>query len=182
MTVAVAIGATLFEVIGEALNPALPFPQGDRVVSIEYATERASIPEQARIDDFTEWRNALKSIHQLGAFRTVQRNLATATTYPEPARVAEITASAFAIAQTPPHLGRYLVPDDERDGAARVLVVGYQEWRRRFGGDPSLIGSIVTVNTIPHTVVGVMPPGFAFPVRHQYWVALQEQPGSIRRQ
>ncbi len=182
MTVAVAIGATLFEVISEALNPALPFPQGERVVSIEYATERASIPEQARIDDFTEWRSGLKSVQQLGAFRTVQRNLATATTYPEPARVAEITASAFAIAQTPPYLGRYLVPDDERDGAARVLVIGYQEWQRRFGGDPSIVGGTVTVNTVPHTVVGVMPPAFAFPVRHQYWVALQEQPGSIRRQ
>jgi putative ABC transport system permease protein len=182
MSVAVAIGATLFEVIGEALNPALPFPQGERVVAIEYATERASVPEQARIDEFVEWRGAVKSIQPLGAFRTVQRNLATATSYPEPARVAEITASAFAIAHTPPHLGRHLVPDDERAGAPRVLIIGYQEWQRRFGGDASIVGGTVTLNAVPHTVVGVMPPGFAFPVRHQYWIALQEQPGSIRRQ
>ena len=182
MTVAVAIGATLFEVITEMLTPALPFPQGERVVSIEFGTERASIPEQARIHEFLEWREGMKSVQQLGAFRTVQRNLATATSYPEPARIAEITASAFTIAQVPPHLGRYLVPDDERSGAARVLVIGHQEWQRRFGGDPSIVGSMVTVNTVPHTVVGVMPPGFLFPFRHQYWMALQEQPAATRRQ
>ena len=180
MAVAVAVGATLFEVISEALTPALPFPGGDRVVSLEYATDRASIPEQARIDDFIDWRDNVKSVQQLGAFRTVQRNLSTATTYPEPARIAEITASAFTIAQTPSHLGRYLVPDDERDGAARVLLIGYQEWQRRFAGNPAIVGSIVSVNTEPHTVVGVMPPGFAFPVNHQFWMPLQEKPGTAR--
>src|SRR5688500_15212015 len=182
MTVAVAIGATLFEVISEALTPALPFPQGERVVSIEFATERVSVPAQARIHDFIDWRSELKSIEHLGAFRTVERNLATAASYPEPARVAEITASAFAIAQTPPHLGRYVVPDDEREAAAPVIVIGYQEWQRRFRGDPSIVGGTITVDTVAHTVVGVMPPGFAFPFQHQYWVALREQPAAVRRQ
>ena len=180
MAVAVAVGATLFEVISEALTPALPFPGGDRVVSLEYATDRASVPEQARIDDFIDWRDHVKSVQQLGAFRTVQRNLSTATTYPEPARIAEITASAFGIAQTPPHLGRYLVPGDERESAANVLLIGYQEWQRRFGGNPAIVGTIVTVNTEPHTVVGVMPPGFAFPVNHQFWMPLRQQPGTAR--
>jgi predicted permease len=182
MTVAVAIGATLFEVISEVLTPALPFPQGERIVSIEFATERPSIPEQARIDDFLDWRSGLKSVEHLGAFRTTERNLATAASYPEPARVAEITASAFTIAQTPPHLGRYIVPDDERESAAPVIVIGYQEWHRRFRGDPSIVGATITVNTVAHTVIGVMPSGFAFPFRHQYWVALREQPAPVRRQ
>src|SRR5688500_17738264 len=93
MAVAVAVGATLFEVISEALTPALPFSQGERVVSIEFAHERASVPAQARIHDFVDWRNELKSLEQLGAFRTIERNLATATSYPEPVRVAEISAS-----------------------------------------------------------------------------------------
>src|SRR5687767_7137240 len=73
LTVAVAIGATLFEVISEMLTPALPYPQGERVVSIEFATERASVPDQARMHEFVDWRDGLKSVQQLGAFRTVQR-------------------------------------------------------------------------------------------------------------
>ena len=181
MTVAVAIGATLFEVISEALTPALPYPQGERIVSVEFATEQASVPAQARIDDFIDWRNELKTIEQLGAFRTVERNLATATSYPEPARIAEISASAFTIAQTPPHLGRYVVPDDERESADPILVIGYQEWHRRFRGDQAIVGTTVTVNTVAHTVVGVMPPGFGFPFRHQYWVPLRERPAPTRR-
>ncbi len=182
MTVAVAIGATAFEVIAEALTPALPFPRGERVMSIEFATERVSVPEQARLHDFLDWRAQVTSLELMSAFRTVQRNLATAGSYPEPARIAEITGAAFAIAQTPPHLGRFVLPDDERLGAPPVLLIGYEEWQRRFGGDPSIVGSMVTLNTIPHTVIGVMPPRFAFPFRHQYWVALQEEAAPIRRQ
>ena len=85
------------------------------MVSIEFATERASVPEKAGVHDFDEWRSGLQSIGHLGAYRTVQQNLATAETYPEPVRIAEITAAAFALAGTPPQLGRYLLPDDERD-------------------------------------------------------------------
>ncbi len=181
MTVTIAIGATSFEIISEALNPALPFEDGDRVVSIEYATELASVPEKPDLHDFADWRADASSIRQLGAFRTVQHNLATSNTYPDPVTVAEITASAFTIARTPPHLGRYLLPDDEHDGAERVLAIGYSEWQRRFGGDPAIVGKEISLNTVPYTIVGVMPQGFAFPINHQYWIALQGNPDRFER-
>jgi len=181
MTVAIAIGATAFELISQFLQRSLPFENGARVVSIEFATERASVPEKPGVHEFFEWRVDVDSIQQLGAFRTVQQNLATANTYPEPVRIAEITASAFTIARTPPHLGRYIVPDDEREGADRVMVIGYQEWQRRFAGDPAVVGRSVTLNTVPHSVVGVMPEGFAFPINHQFWIPLQHNPSSFQR-
>jgi len=70
-------------------------------------------------------------------------------------------------------LGRALIDDDERPGAAGVLVIGYDEWRRRFDGDPRIVGTTVRLDETPHTIVGVMPEGFAFPIRHQYWVPLR---------
>lgn len=181
MAVAIAIGAATFEVISEALDPALPIEHGERVVSIQYDTDRPGNPERPRLHDFVEWRDGLDSIQHLGAFRTVEHNLATATRYPEPVRVAEITASAFTLTRTPPQLGRYLLPDDEREGAARVVVIGHREWQTRFAGDPAIVGSTVTLNTVPHTVIGVMPAGFAFPIDHQFWAPLVENPSRYDR-
>jgi putative ABC transport system permease protein len=181
MTVAIAIGAAAFEVISQSLNPALPFENGHRVVSIEFATERPSVPEKAGVHDFDEWRSGLQSIGHVGAYRTVQKNLATAETYPEPVRIAEITAAAFALARTPPQLGRYLLPDDERDTGTSVVVIGYREWHRRFGGNPAIVGRTVTLNAVPHVVVGVMPEGFAFPLNHQFWIPLRANPAQYQR-
>jgi predicted permease len=54
-----------------------------------------------------------------------------------------------------------------------VLVIGYKEWQRRFGGDPAILGTTVRLDETVHTIVGVMPEGFAFPLGHQYWVPLR---------
>lgn len=181
MTVAIGIGATAFELISQFLQGSLPFENGDRVVSVEFATDRASVPEKAGIHEFDEWRSGVESIEHLGAYRTVQQNLATAESYPEPVRLAEMSASAFAIARTPPHLGRYLLPDDEREAAARVVVIGYHAWQRRFNSDPAIVGRTLTLNTVPHVVIGVMPEGFAFPLNHQFWIPLRENPAPYER-
>lgn len=181
MAVTIAIGAIGFELISEALDGTLPFANGDRLVSIEFATDQPSVPQKAGVHEFAEWRDALDSVDHLGAFHTVSQNLATATTHPEPVRIAVITAAAFAIAQTPPLHGRYLLPGDEREGAPPVVLIGFHEWQRRFAGDPSMVGTTVTLNTVAHTVVGVMPDGFAFPINHQYWMPLRENPARVKR-
>jgi hypothetical protein len=87
--------------------------------------------------------------------------------------VAEITASAFRVAQVAPLLGRALVADDERAGAPPVVVLGYDVWQTRFAGDPGVVGRSVQLGDAYATVVGVMPEGFAFPVAHELWTPLQ---------
>jgi putative ABC transport system permease protein len=181
MAVAIAIGAVAFELISEALTGRLPFANGDRVVSIEFATEQPTVPQKAGIHEFLEWRDALTTLEHIGAFRTASYNLAAANSDPEPVRIAQITASAFTLAQTPPLHGRYLVPDDEREGAAPVVVIGFTEWQRRFAADPSIVGTAVTLNTVAHIIVGVMPDGFAFPINHQYWTPLRDNPARYER-
>jgi putative ABC transport system permease protein len=175
MAISIAVGALAFELIAEALTATLPFAGGDRVVSIEFATDQPSVPQKAGLHEFEAWRETLNGVDQLGAFRNASYNLAFDNNYPEPIRAAAITASAFAIARTPPLHGRYLLPDDENDSAPPVVVIGFHEWQRRFGGDASIVGKVVTLNTVAHTVIGVMPDGFAFPINHQYWVPFRER-------
>jgi putative ABC transport system permease protein len=176
VAVAIAIGATCFEVITEVLNPALPLDEGERVVAVQYTTANVGSPERRVLHDFVAWRETLVSVQQLSAFRTVQHNLVSAVALPEPVKVAEMSASGFSVARTPPLAGRFLLPADEREGASPVIVIGHQVWQSRFGADPRIVGRTLTLGGIPRIVVGIMPDGFRFPFDHQYWIPLQLNP------
>lgn len=75
MAVAIALGATAFEVFNQVLNPALPFDAGDRIVALRYATPTPGSAERRVLHDFLEWRGDVRSMEQLGAFRTAHHNL-----------------------------------------------------------------------------------------------------------
>lgn len=173
MSVAIAIGAGGFGVIDSTLDPTLPLPQGERLVSVT--------TKQRSLHDFVEWRDQLESIEDLGAFNTVRRNLIIPDRGVTLVRVAEITASGFRVTRTPPALGRPLLDGDEREGAPPVLVIAYEEWHRRFDGDPDVIGRRVRLGTEVHTVVGVMPEGYRFPINDTYWVPLRLDPNDYER-
>lgn len=180
MAVAIAIGATVFEFAKEVLDPGLPLSEGDRIVSLHYAAATSSDAERSVLHDFAVWRGDLTSIEQLSAFCRAQHNLVTGNA-PEPIKVAEMTASGFAVARVAPLMGRYLLPADEREGAPPVIVIGYQAWRSRFGGDPAIVGRSLNLAGVPHEVIGVMPAGFRFPVNHEFWIPLRANPLSQRR-
>lgn len=175
MAVAIAVGAALFEVFSEMLDPALPFPGGDRVVALHVVGSDPGNPERRVVHDFAHLRGRLATVEHFGAFRDAHQNLVAAETTPEPVLVAEISASAFAIAGTPASLGRYLLPADERRSADPVVVIGHDAWQIQFGGDRHIVGRTIALGGVQRTVVGVMPKGFAFPVRHAFWAPLREE-------
>ena len=78
--------------------------------------------------------------------------------------------------RVPPLLGRYLIDADESIDAPRVVVIGEGIWASRFGRDPDIIGKQIGIGRTPHTVVGVMPEGFLFPMRDYLWLPLRANP------
>ena len=176
MAVAIALGASAFEVISVLLREDVPLPGGDRVVAVKYTTSSSASADEHVLHVFAAWRGRVRTIEQLGAFRMVEQNLIAPNAPPEPISVAEITASAFVLAGTPPLHGRYLLPSDEQEQAAPAIVIGYDAWRRKFGGDPGVVGRTVPVGGVPTTIVGIMPEGFAFPIREQFWMPLRLDP------
>jgi putative ABC transport system permease protein len=91
----------------------------------------------------------------------------------EPVPVAYMTASGFRVARVAPLLGRTLSDGDEHAAAPAVVVIGHDLWRSRFAGDPAVVGRDVRLGGVVHTVVGVMPEGFAFPLAHSMWAPLR---------
>jgi predicted permease len=181
MAVAIGIGAAGFDALSEVLDPALPLEEGARVVALRYATPTPGSAERRVLHDFMAWQREIRSVEQLGAFRTVRHNLASGGGAPGPVAVAEITASGFAVPRTPPLAGRYLLPADERPDAPPVVVIGHEAWRSRFAADPHLVGTTISLGGVQTTVVGVMPEGFAFPLSHQYWIPLRVNPLQYER-
>jgi predicted permease len=177
IAIAIALGAGWYDVSRDFFRPAIPLPQGDRIVEIEMRNPRIAGDEQRLLHDFTIWRQELESVDELGAYRTLERLLSVGRANPEPVRVAEISASAFQLVRVAPILGRPLIEADEAPGAPGVIVLGYHVWQQRFGGRADAIGQNVQLGGATSTIVGVMPEGFAFPINHRLWVPLRLRPG-----
>ncbi len=178
MAFAIFAGAGAFEFIGQVVTPSLPLPDGDRVVGIRVWDAARSRTESRVLYDLELWRGEVPGLEAVGAFRTLERNLTTADGAAEPVTAAAMEAAGFRVAGVPPLLGRWLTEEDERPGAAPVVVIGHDVWVARFGGDPDVVGTLVRLGDTPTTVVGVMPEGFGFPVAHRMWVPFDAGPAS----
>src|SRR5687768_17169910 len=182
MAVAVAIGAVSFGIIYNLVGNSIPLEDGDRIVAIQNLSGGSDNEGRAtHLHDLDVWRRELRAVEALGAYRTVDRNLITPRGRPEPVRVAEMSASGFRIARVPPLSGRYFNEDDEQRGAVPVVVIGYSVWQSRFGGERDVIGRTLQLGATQHTVIGVMPRGFAFPINNRVWTPLRLHPSDFER-
>ena len=173
MALAIAIGAGTWSVFNTYFYPELPLHEGERVVLLANWEPRQRNEEGWTIGEFVTLRDELRTVTDVGAFRTVRRNFIPATGPGEPVSLAEMSAAGFRVARVAPLLGRTLQPDDERRHAPPAVVIGHDVWTSRFGSDPAVIGKVVRLGRTDHTVVGVMPRDFGFPVSHSWWVPLR---------
>ena len=179
IAIAIALGTVYFEAIDKFQNPRIPIPGGDRLVSLHQWDASAFTSETRLMNDFATWRPEVRTIEELGAAVTFQRNLALEDGSIEPAVGAEVTASAFRIMGTPPLLGRVLTDRDELPGEPPVVVLGHALWKARFESDPGVLGRPVKLGSVNATVVGVMPEGYAFPRNHWIWAPLRADGGTL---
>jgi hypothetical protein len=172
MAFAIAVGAGAFQFITDRIHPSLPLSDGEHVIGISYWNRAENEHEVPIGHELLVWRQQLTTVEDVGGFRSLQRNLAAGQGAGEPVEVAEISAAGFRLARVPPLLGRALVDADEEPGAPPVVVLGHGVWQRHFGGDSAVVNRTVWLGGNPVTVVGVMPEGFAFPIRHSVWMPL----------
>ena len=168
IAVGIAVATTASTVVGMLMDSRLPLPEGERIVSFASYDASTNQREFRLARDYADWRR-MASMQDVGIDRTVARNLVIEGRTPEPVSVAEISPSAFRVAGVNALRGRYLIPEDEAPDAADVVVIGYDEWVRRFARDPEIVGRSVQLGPVTYHIVGVMPEGFAFPVSQSFW-------------
>jgi putative ABC transport system permease protein len=181
MAFAIWSGIVAFEFYTQFMRPALPLDGGARIVGI-VMVDTATVGERSpTLHDFVAWRDALKSVQDLAAYRDRNWNVIVGHDAPEPVAVAEVSAATFRVVRERPVLGRPLIEADEKPDAPWVVVIGHDVWQSRFASDPQVIGRELRLGNVAHTIVGVMPKGFGFPVAHGFWVPLRLDPVNYPR-
>jgi len=170
ITLALGIGANtaMFSVINAVLLRPLPYQQPERLVTIwEESPQRDMYQIPVSFANLTEWREQTQTFDQISAYTFTNLNLTGAG---EPARLSTIRASAnlFPLIGAAPMLGRQFLSEEDKDGGNRVVILGHAVWQNRFGSEQGIIGKSITLNNQSHTIVGVMPPSFQFPVGFGY--------------
>jgi len=177
MAVAIGIATTMFMYFDVFWNSSVPLEDGDSVVSIQIWDSSDSRRRETSLADFQQWSESIRTLDDVGAFRTVERVLEAADGSIEPIQVAELTPSGLRIARVDPLLGRPILDDDARPDRQRVALLGYDLWQARFAADPAVVGTTLDLDGTVHTVIGVMPEHFGFPVNHNIWTALDPESG-----
>lgn len=181
LSTAIAASAAYLEVMNDTISPALPGDFDQRIVRIRSWDVLKNELDPHPLSDFKTWREQLTSVEDLGAFTNIEPNFVTGIGQAEPLRGVALSATAFRLLPTRPLLGRTLTAEDERLSAPKVVVVGERVWRSRLGADSNVVGTIIRLGKVPHTVVGVMPESFGFPVNHVLWVPLKLDAMNVAR-
>jgi putative ABC transport system permease protein len=172
LTLALGIGAntTIFSVMNATLLQPLPFPHADRLALI-WETFGPG-PDNTNIvsaPNFWDFQRLSQSFSSMAIFDSSGRgyNLGPAGNSKQAEQVSglRVTASFFTVLEAQPFLGRAFLPEEEKRGNDREVILTYGLWKRRYGGDPSIIGRSIRVDSADFTVVGVMPQQF----RWQFW-------------
>jgi len=159
LTFALGIGAAsaIFSVVYGVLVRPLPYAHADRLVVLwERHLPRSKDQNVVSVDNFEAWRDSARAFD--GMVAVVPRPV-TLIEGGAPERVtgAEISPGYFDLLGVAPARGREFTSADAAPGAADVVILSDGYWRRRFGGDPSVVGRALSVGGRPHTIVGIMP-------------------------
>jgi putative ABC transport system permease protein len=161
LALGICANAAIFSVLNAVLLRPLPYAQPDRLVRI-YETFGTHTRSSASFADVHDWQEQSSSFEGMAAWLEVSLTLQGASE-PERIKVVAGTAGLFPLLGVSPLLGRTFSPGHAEPASGQVIVLGEKLWRRRFSGDPSLIGRAIQIDGSPYTVVGVMPASFDFP-------------------
>jgi predicted permease len=164
LTLAFGIGVNtaIFSAVNALLLNPYPFPEADRIVSVE-ARHISGKNSNTGYQDFLDWQQQNTVFESMAI--TPWTGDYTLTGQGEPQRIigGATTPGFLRVLGIQPVLGRFFTAEEDRPGAPGVAVLTYSAWRQRFGGDPAVVGRDLTLDGQSFVVLGVLPNGFAFP-------------------
>lgn len=170
LTVALGVGAgtALFTVVKAVLLNPLPYPDPGRIAWIAEVNDHGR-QSQVAFGNFLDWRQQNHTLDVLAAYADFPATVAGGD-LPQSTRAAIVGDSFFTVLGASAQIGRIFSPEEQLEGASPTAVISYGLWQRAFGGDPAVIGRAIRVSGIEPTIIGIMPPGFAWPEKAELWV------------
>jgi putative ABC transport system permease protein len=172
LTLALGIGATtaIFSVLYAVLLRPFPYPDADRLVVLRQKTPQMEI--SVSWPTAQDWMREQQSFAALSIFRRDRFNIADPGQLPENVNGSHASAGLFEVAALPPLLGRYYNAQDDRPGAAPVVVISESLWAQRYARDPAIIGRLIPIDGVPRTIVGVAPADLDLPRAAKIWAPI----------
>ena len=181
MALGIGLTASMLAILDAVLLRELPFEDGDQILHVSNARLEDGRPRGGGMRlsqfDFHDLRAEQTYFEDLVGFYDGTVNL-SGDELPERRQGVWVTAGFLELLRVEPMLGRGLDPDDFAVGATRVMLISHRLWQRRYGGGEDVIGQVVRANSIPATVVGVLPEGFRYPSDHDVWLPLAKPTGA----
>ncbi len=174
MTLALGIGVNtmVFSLVNAVVLRPFPFRDPAGLVFLDENNPRQGFDRLGiAYPDYLDWRQQNTVFEDIGVYGHTAYTL-TGRDQPERLLGVEVSASLFALLGVQPLVGRPFTSGEDQPGAAPVALISHGLWQRRFGGDTNLLGQVLTLDGRSHTVVGIMPPGFAFPETAELWTPL----------
>ena len=165
LTLALGIGATtaMFSVVNGVVIKPLPYPESENVVTVGvsavFGSQRTpGFPLAPRM--FASYAENGRSFQEFGLF-TPSEATVTGSGSPERTNTLQVTRGILTALGVQPARGLWFSPDDHRPGTQDTAILSNGYWQRRFGGDPAVIGRVITIDSRPRVVIGVMPASFS---------------------
>ena len=162
LTLGLGIGANsaIFSVVNGVLLKPLPYDHGDRLVVLQH--RMATMNQRFSAADTNDYRRQSRSLDGLVEYHNMNFIL-LGRSEPERVETGVVSWNYFDIFGVKPLFGRTFRPEDEQPGAPAVLMLSYEYWIKSFGGDPTVVNKMFTMNDKVHTVIGVLPPVPQYP-------------------
>jgi macrolide transport system ATP-binding/permease protein len=175
LILALGIGASvaIFAFVDAALIKPLPYPEPTRLVAVNESTDLFP-RNNLSYPDYLDWKRMNTAFSSMEVFTGTGYALSTPTgTEPVPGE--RVSAGFFQALGIRPMLGRDFHAGEDVAGAAPVVLLSYRSWQRRFGGRADVVGQVVNLSGVAHTIVGVLPSDFQFAFRDnaEFWEPLQ---------
>ena len=182
LTFALGIGANtaVFSVLNAVLLRPLPFHEPQNLVALgEFDTRTTADPgtqiESISYLDYVDWRDQTKAFERVAVYTNQSVSILTDGNEATHVQGESVSADLFPLLGVQPFLGRAFLPNEDEPGN-HVVILGYDLWERQFGGDRTIIGRNVILDSQQFQVVGVMPPRFTYPLRFsnppELWISM----------
>jgi predicted permease len=181
-TLALGIGANtaIFSVVNGVLLKPLPFPQADHLVRLRFTQQGHS--DVGTPMDLIDYRTRGTNFVGFSVIEGTTANLSRDNADAERVQGVRVNANWFSLLRIAPLAGRFFADGDDDASAPNVAVIGEQLWQRDFGGDKSVIGKTVRINSTPFTIIGVVAGDQRYPVTVELWMTKHWAPNELSDQ
>lgn len=172
LALAIGVNTMIFSMVNGVLLEPLPFAEPDRLMVLSESNPPLGVRRSGvSYANLRDWRERSRSFSAIAGIQTRSLTIADRGE-PERYSGAAISWELFSTLGVRPALGRDFIADDDRAGAEPVVLLSDEVWRVRYSGDRAIVGRSLLVDGRPHTIVGVLPPDFEFPIAQKVWVPL----------